>query len=37
LLDSLNEMGRTLVVVTHEDSVARHAKRVITLHDGRVV
>ena len=36
LLDSLNEMGRTLVVVTHEDSVARHAKRVITLRDGRL-
>ncbi len=37
LLDSLNEMGRTLVVVTHEDSVARHARRVVTLRDGRVV
>jgi putative ABC transport system ATP-binding protein len=36
LLDSLNEMGRTLVVVTHEDSVARHAKRIITLRDGRL-
>ncbi len=37
LLDSLNEMGRTLVVVTHEDSVARHARRVVALRDGRVV
>ncbi|UCH77704.1 MAG: ABC transporter ATP-binding protein [Candidatus Coatesbacteria bacterium] len=37
LLDSLNAAGRTLVVVTHEDSVARHAKRVVLLHDGRVV
>jgi putative ABC transport system ATP-binding protein len=36
LLDSLNEMGRTLVVVTHEDSVARHARRVVTLRDGRL-
>jgi putative ABC transport system ATP-binding protein len=36
LLDSLNEMGRTLVVVTHEDSVARHARRVVTLRDGRM-
>ena len=36
LLDSLNEKGKTLVVVTHEDSVARHARRVITLHDGKV-
>jgi len=37
LLDSLNEMGRTLIVVTHEQSVARHAKDVITLRDGRIV
>jgi putative ABC transport system ATP-binding protein len=37
LLDGLNEMGRTLVLVTHDDDVARHAKRVITLRDGRLV
>jgi putative ABC transport system ATP-binding protein len=37
LLDGLNETGRTLVVVTHEESVADHAKRVITLRDGRMV
>lgn len=37
LLDDLNDAGRTLIVVTHEDSVARHAKAVISLLDGRVV
>ncbi|NIT36023.1 MAG: ATP-binding cassette domain-containing protein [candidate division Zixibacteria bacterium] len=37
LLDGLYEMGRTLVLVTHDDNVARHAKRVITLRDGRLV
>jgi putative ABC transport system ATP-binding protein len=37
LLDSLNDAGRTLVLVTHEESVARHAKDVITLRDGRRV
>jgi putative ABC transport system ATP-binding protein len=37
LLDSLNDAGRTLVLVTHEESVARHAKEIITLRDGRVV
>ncbi len=37
LLDELNEQGRTLIVVTHDDSVAQHAKRVITLRDGRIV
>lgn len=37
LLDSLNDAGRTLVLVTHEESVARHAKEIITLRDGRLV
>jgi putative ABC transport system ATP-binding protein len=37
LLDGLNAAGRTLIVVTHEESVARHAKSVISLRDGRVV
>jgi putative ABC transport system ATP-binding protein len=37
LLDALNEAGRTLILVTHEESVARHAKHVITLRDGRLV
>jgi putative ABC transport system ATP-binding protein len=37
LLDGLNDAGRTLIVVTHEESVARHAKSVISLLDGRVV
>lgn len=37
LLDGLNEMGRTLVLVTHDDGVAGHAERVVALRDGRVV
>jgi putative ABC transport system ATP-binding protein len=37
LLDGLNDAGRTLIVVTHEESVARHAKSVISLLDGRAV
>ncbi len=32
----LNAAGRTIVIITHEDDVAAHAKRVITLADGRV-
>ncbi len=36
LLDRLNEEGITLVVVTHDPSVARRADRVIVLVDGRV-
>lgn len=37
LLDDLNREGRTLIVVTHDDSVARHARRIVSLHDGRKV
>jgi len=32
----LNADGRTVVMITHEDDVARHAKRVIRLVDGRI-
>jgi ABC-type lipoprotein export system ATPase subunit len=37
LLAELNQAGRTIVVITHEDEVAEFAQRVITLRDGRVV
>ena len=34
---ALTRAGRTLVVITHEDDVAAHAKRVVRLRDGVVV
>jgi putative ABC transport system ATP-binding protein len=37
LLVELNDSGRTVVLITHEDEVANFAKRVITLRDGAVV
>lgn len=37
VLDELNSRGRTVVVITHEDHVARHAGRVIRVSDGRIV
>jgi putative ABC transport system ATP-binding protein len=36
IFDGLNRRGNTLLVVTHEEDVAAHAKRVIRLRDGRV-
>ncbi|MBK8575363.1 MAG: ABC transporter permease [Elusimicrobia bacterium] len=37
LLEELNRAGLTVVLVTHELDVARHARRVIRLRDGAVV
>ena len=37
LLVELNEGGRTIVIITHEDDVASFASRVVKLEDGRVV
>jgi putative ABC transport system ATP-binding protein len=37
LLTELNQAGRTIVVITHEDEVAEFAQRVIRLRDGRIV
>jgi len=37
ILQELNAAGTTVVMVTHEADVSRHAKRVIRVRDGRVV
>jgi putative ABC transport system ATP-binding protein len=37
LFQSLNHDGRTVILVTHDSHVARHANRIITLRDGRIV
>jgi len=36
-LDRLNREGVTVIVVTHEETIARHARRTITMRDGRIV
>ena len=37
LLMELNDAGRTVVIITHEEEIARFAKRVVRLRDGRIV
>ena len=36
VFESLHEQGQTVIVVTHEPDIARHAERVITLRDGAI-
>jgi putative ABC transport system ATP-binding protein len=37
LFQRLNDGGRTVIMVTHDEDVARHAKRIVRLRDGLVV
>ncbi|MCL6454290.1 MAG: ABC transporter ATP-binding protein [Alicyclobacillus sp.] len=36
LFEELHAQGNTIVLVTHEDEVGRHAKRIVRFRDGRV-
>ena len=36
LLDEMHAAGQTIVLVTHEDHIARHAQRTIRLRDGTI-
>ena len=36
IFDELNASGNTILLVTHEDDMARHARRIIRLHDGKI-
>jgi peptide/nickel transport system ATP-binding protein len=37
LLERMNREGLTLLIVTHDPDVARRARRVVTMVDGRIV
>jgi ABC-type lipoprotein export system ATPase subunit len=37
LFQALNEDGRTVILVTHDDHVARHARRILKLKDGQLL
>lgn len=37
LFSQLHEAGQTIVVVTHEEDVAGHARRIVRLRDGRII
>jgi len=37
ILDDLNARGHTVIIVTHEEEIAARCKRVVRLHDGRII
>jgi putative ABC transport system ATP-binding protein len=37
LFSELNAKGKTVIIVTHDINMARHAKRIIEIHDGAVI
>lgn len=37
IFQKLNKEGRTIILVTHEEEIARYSKRIITLRDGSIV
>ena len=37
IFDHLHSKGNTIILVTHEDDIAKHAKRTIRLFDGKIV
>ena len=36
ILDELHAQGNTIILVTHEDDIAKHARRTIRLFDGKI-
>jgi putative ABC transport system ATP-binding protein len=36
ILQSLNKEGRTILLITHDQNIAEHAKRILILRDGKI-
>ncbi|MFP3624705.1 macrolide ABC transporter permease/ATP-binding protein MacB, partial [Burkholderia sp. SIMBA_051] len=37
ILEELNAAGHTIILVTHDMNVARHAQRIIEISDGEII
>ncbi|MFH1394572.1 MAG: ABC transporter permease [Candidatus Omnitrophota bacterium] len=37
IITQLNDQGKTIIMVTHENEIAQHAKRIITMRDGKII
>ena len=36
MLTALNDEGNTIIMITHDMEIASHAKRIITVKDGKI-
>lgn len=37
ILRELHDSGKTIILITHDDEIAQQAKRIIRIHDGKIV
>lgn len=37
IFQEINDLGHTIVMITHEPDIASHAKRIITIKDGKII
>lgn len=37
LIKKLNEEGNTIILVTHDNSIAEQAKRIVRVQDGKII
>ena len=37
VLENLNNQGQTIVMITHDERIAKRAGRIVTLVDGKIV
>ena len=37
LIKKLNEEGNTIILVTHDNGIAQQAKRIVRIHDGKII
>jgi putative ABC transport system ATP-binding protein len=37
IFEELNAGGRTVIIITHEEGIARRCKRMISMSDGRII
>ena len=37
ILEKLNKTGKTIIIVTHEEEIAKYTERIITMRDGKIL